>query len=217
MSNLPQFFCIPFGENYRVFMNTISNSKVDIIWPLKNIDVRELTLKLKNQHPQKTKMRNWNDPQHKSFTWSFTGSNIKIFIHDKNLTTYSPILQISPDDKDKLPYNNWGFKPTSERFIDQEDTSTYRKAEPIHASALKHIAPEPSETKSHFPPHITKLILADSISKNETCPISCDSITYENATVTSCGHVFTSDAIKHWLSLPSSKGECPVCKQVCSS
>ena len=67
-----------------------------------------------------------------------------------------------------------------------------------------------------LPPHITKIVLADAIRKNEACPITSEDISETNATVTSCGHVFTTAAITHWLSLPSSKGLCPVCKQKCS-
>jgi hypothetical protein len=67
-----------------------------------------------------------------------------------------------------------------------------------------------------LPPHITKIVLADAIRKNEVCPITNDDITETNATVTSCGHVFTSDAIRKWLLTPSSKGLCPVCKQQCA-
>ena len=66
-----------------------------------------------------------------------------------------------------------------------------------------------------LPPHITKIVLADAIRKNEVCPITSEDITETNATVTPCGHVFTTAAITHWLGLPSSKGLCPVCKQKC--
>lgn len=71
-------------------------------------------------------------------------------------------------------------------------------------------------TLASLPPHITKIVLADSIRKNEVCPITSEDISETNATVTPCGHVFTTAAIAHWLSLPSSKGQCPVCKQKCS-
>jgi hypothetical protein len=67
-----------------------------------------------------------------------------------------------------------------------------------------------------LPPHITKIVLADAIRKNEACPITSEDITETNASVTPCGHVFTTAAITHWLSLPSSKGLCPVCKQKCT-
>jgi hypothetical protein len=66
-----------------------------------------------------------------------------------------------------------------------------------------------------LPLDTTKNILADAIRKNDVCPITSENITETNATVTSCRHVFTTAAIKHWLSLPSSKGLCPICRQKC--
>jgi hypothetical protein len=66
-----------------------------------------------------------------------------------------------------------------------------------------------------LPPHIAKIVLADAIRKNDVCPITSEDITETNATVTPCGHVFTTAAIAHWLSIPSSRGLCPVCKQKC--
>ena len=67
-----------------------------------------------------------------------------------------------------------------------------------------------------LPPHITKIVLADAIRKNDVCPITSEDITETNATVTPCGHVFTTAAIAQWFSIPSSNGLCPVCKQKCT-
>ena len=68
-----------------------------------------------------------------------------------------------------------------------------------------------------FPPHVTRLIIDNAISNNDTstCIISSEDLTHENASVTKCGHVFTTQAIKEWLASPSSRGECPICKQQC--
>ena len=85
---------------------------------------------------------------------------------------------------------------------------------PIAAPMVSPIA-APISSFRPLSPHITKIVLADAIRKNEVCPITSEDITETNATVTPCGHVFTTAAITHWLSLPSSRGECPVCKQKC--
>jgi len=68
-----------------------------------------------------------------------------------------------------------------------------------------------------FPSHITRLIIDNAISSNDTstCIISGEDLTRENASVTKCGHVFTTHSIKKWLASPSSRGECPICKQQC--
>jgi hypothetical protein len=76
--------------------------------------------------------------------------------------------------------------------------------------------PPPPSRATRMPEHVMKLVIAEAIRKKESCPISCDDITEENATVTSCGHVFTKIAIKTWLETPSSKNLCPVCKQECA-
>lgn len=81
------------------------------------------------------------------------------------------------------------------------------------AMAMAAPVPVPTSTIRGLPPHIKNIVLANSISKNETCPITTEDITMENGAVTSCGHVFCSEAITRWL---SSKHECPVCKQTCS-
>jgi hypothetical protein len=65
-----------------------------------------------------------------------------------------------------------------------------------------------------FPAHVKRLIIADCISRNEVCAITGADIGLD-AAVTSCGHVFDSESIRTWLSLPSSKKCCPICKQVC--
>jgi hypothetical protein len=66
--------------------------------------------------------------------------------------------------------------------------------------------------KKGLPAHVANIVLGDAISKNEVCPISSEAITRENASVTSCGHVFCKDSLETWFNI---KDECPVCKQTC--
>ena len=68
-----------------------------------------------------------------------------------------------------------------------------------------------------IPVHVVTIVIADAIRRNESCPISYDDITKENAVVTSCGHVFAKNAITTWLASPSSGNLCPVCKRVCAT
>ena len=60
-----------------------------------------------------------------------------------------------------------------------------------------------------FPPHVVSLLIQTAIAKGDPCPISLGELTAENATVTSCGHVFQRESIEHWL---SDHSECPVCR-----
>jgi len=89
-------------------------------------------------------------------------------------------------------------------------------ASPVASPVAVPVAsPIPVAVKKGLPPHVANIVLADAISKNEICPISSETITRENGSVTSCGHVFCKESIDRWLSTRDSKGMCPVCKQVC--
>ena len=50
--------------------------------------------------------------------------------------------------------------------------------------------------------------------KGDTCPITMELLSPITASVTSCYHVFDTEAIDHWL---TEHKTCPVCKQACSS
>jgi SUMO ligase MMS21 Smc5/6 complex component len=50
------------------------------------------------------------------------------------------------------------------------------------------------------------------IDKNETCPITYESLTIETISITSCYHVFNKDAITNWF---KTKNNCPVCRERC--
>jgi hypothetical protein len=56
------------------------------------------------------------------------------------------------------------------------------------------------------------MIIAEAIKQQQTCSISFDSISSENACVTTCGHVFSKESIKEWLKQNST---CPECRKPC--
>jgi hypothetical protein len=139
---------------------------------------------------------------------------------------------------DCLPFNPSKFSPRDAVFVDEVDMTAYMAAKiyctdpalsenttPVRSYVpvapripVTMASPEPQPmpvAKKSLPPHITKIVLADSISKNDVCPITSDIITVSNATVTVCGHVFCSSAIDKWLANPSSKGLCPTCRSLC--
>ena len=80
----------------------------------------------------------------------------------------------------------------------------------------KYFARSYKKLQCMYPTHVKQILIEDAIRKEESCPISYEKITLENAMITSCGHIFQEKAIKSWLSSSSSKGECPLCKQPCS-
>ena len=81
----------------------------------------------------------------------------------------------------------------------------------------KFISPdEESEEKSKpptpIPEFVASALLQQAIQKEECCPISMEDLTTENATVTSCYHIFNHESLQNWLETNTS---CPVCKQSC--
>jgi hypothetical protein len=238
---LPKFFCVDFAGSYKVYLNTLYKGE-NIIWPQKNIVSRTMTMKLRNDHSKTVSYRKWNGSEYKYISWSFTGSSIDMTLNDRQITIVCPIVQVS--DLTLLPFNTGSTNPSREIFVDTVDYSNYEKADiyerdpnsPEYNRITPQATPVTQEVVNHpfistcygdacstaapqkkgLPPHVAKLILADSISKNEDCPISCEKITMENGSVTSCGHVFCKSSIDHWLSTSASKGACPICKQVCS-
>lgn len=68
-----------------------------------------------------------------------------------------------------------------------------------------------------IPYHVIRALLRDAILQEETCPITTVEIDVSNGAITSCFHIFEKEAIKQWLSLPSSNDKCPVCNTPCNS
>lgn len=243
---MPKFFCVENSGYYKIYMNSIYKSsatldrEVSVIWPQDNILARTMTIKLRNDQDKTTTYRKWNGKDYIMMSWSFTGSSIDMDLNDRHITISCPIIQVS--DRTMLPFNTCSVKPSREMFQDEDDHSNYQVADIFERdpNSPEYITPfpqriptaqavvsrsvaspsvaslVPSNNRKGLPPHVAKLILADAISKNEDCPISCDKITMENGSVTSCGHVFCKSSLDHWLSTSASKGACPVCKQTCS-
>lgn len=64
-----------------------------------------------------------------------------------------------------------------------------------------------------IPQRIARLIAEDAANKGETCAITMDDIDVGTAAVTTCFHVFDSEAIKNWFITNTS---CPVCRARCA-
>ena len=91
---------------------------------------------------------------------------------------------------------------------------------PAAAVALRLLAAAAEEDQTvvpktaPLPKHIADLVLRDAEATGATCPISMEPIKAAEASVTSCGHVFQTEAIRHWLG--TGHGTCPECRQPCS-
>ena len=210
---------------------------VNVIWPIEFGKGKCLTRRLRDENEESSIIRSWNGTEYYECNWTYTGDSMHVLLEAYDILITAPIISMNHTIH-RIPYNHYSFTPSHFKFIDEPDIS-YTRARvyttdpnsvdntyPIPGRRITTTpmpmatAPMPMATAARpthisLPPHITKIVLADSIRKNEVCPITSDDITETNATVTSCGHVFTTNAIKQWLSHPSSRGLCPICKQTC--
>jgi hypothetical protein len=170
-----------------------------------------------------TLTRRWNSDEYYPCSWSHDGAEIDMTkaVGSKLII---PVITIH-STHDILPYNNKVYIPTHDvpgvkarlgidtpaRFFDVDPVDTVPGL-----NLVKKPAPVAQVVESKIPVHVKQILIADAVRNKADCSISCDQITLTNAAVTSCGHVFVSTEIKKWLSMESSKGACPFCKQACS-
>ena len=69
-------------------------------------------------------------------------------------------------------------------------------------------------TPAALPPHVAATMIAAAVRAGATCPITLDTIDAADATVTSCGHVFTATALQRWLVTHT---HCPECRNPLTS
>ena len=70
------------------------------------------------------------------------------------------------------------------------------------------------EKEKTIPQFVAQVVAQHSVEQGETCPITCDDVTVDEAAVTSCYHVFSKDAIQMYRA--TGNMTCPVCRQHCS-
>ncbi len=66
-----------------------------------------------------------------------------------------------------------------------------------------------------IPKYIADVLVKNAIEKEESCPITMETLTNDSTTITSCFHLFEKTAIETWLNDEKNHSKCPVCKQVC--
>lgn len=87
-----------------------------------------------------------------------------------------------------------------------------RDREPVSGGGAAPIPPPPP------PKFVTDLIIADAVSKGATCPITMEPLKADKVTVTSCYHVFDTDALNTWAAAQIATAEtsatvCPQCRK----
>ena len=70
------------------------------------------------------------------------------------------------------------------------------------------------QTSAALPPHVAATMIDTAVRAGATCPITLDTIHTSDATVTSCGHVFTATALQRWLVTHT---HCPECRNPLTS
>jgi hypothetical protein len=68
---------------------------------------------------------------------------------------------------------------------------------------------QPSPQQQELPRHVATLVLEQAITSGATCPISMEPIQAVGASVTGCGHVFQTAALRRWM---ADRNTCPECR-----
>jgi hypothetical protein len=218
-------------------VNTL-NREINVLWPVQNVEAEKLRMNRNSSINVTSYIRKCNDTLHNLCKWSFTGSNLEVMVNGNKIV--APVIEVTSEGLEKLPYNGYSFVPKGEipseghvaylephlystdptkGFVHMAPSAPMAPMAPMAPSASIPVAPLvtpsskniPTARPCHLAPHIVKIVLAESIRKNELCPITSDPIT-ESSTVTPCGHVFSKDGIEKWLQSSQSKGLCPLCK-----
>lgn len=87
--------------------------------------------------------------------------------------------------------------------------------EPVAAPVYAAQPPPLAITQEKLPKRIAWLIAEDASKAGETCPISTNDISPITASVTTCYHVFETDAINEWAARHPINTPCPVCRKPC--
>jgi hypothetical protein len=133
MSNFPKYFTVQDGASYKLYLNTLYKSpemrtQMNVVWPIDNIRVNRLTIKLFESGFEESTIRKWNSSAAASCNWTFTGSSVEVYLVDNSIYVNAPLINMSSEDKKKLPYNSRSFVPSSEVFLDEYDTTIYISA-----------------------------------------------------------------------------------------
>ena len=103
-----------------------------------------------------------------------------------------------------------------DRIITNNTISSREKTSQImnkYARSIREVIYTLEEEKV-IPQFVAQMVAQRSVESGETCPITCDDIVMNDATVTSCFHVFDKSSIQTYRN--GGNMTCPVCRQHCS-
>ena len=225
MQCLPGLFAIRVGPGYtyRLYTNKLFES-TNILSPVQNhVIENKYTYPIVREN-YGVNVRKWYDTSDiVTCSWTYTGIEFSVVNSITDQRSRVPLVFFPVTMPTLLPTDSEVLENTGGETIEISQASLYMPAmlysyDPFNtrepASATASVSTSVT-TAAMYPAHVKRIIIEDAIRKKESCAISYDEITQENASVTSCGHVFTTEAITRWLSQPTSGKCCPMCKQVC--
>ena len=242
-SPLPKFFAVKRNNGYKFYENKAYKPNdatlINIVCNLNNIVIITMNKYHRIERMNNSILRKYYGGLLNDCRWTYTGYEFLINNKTNDSLFHVPLIMIESSSETLLPHGSDPFLPmdpvensvsfpSDYELVDLFTTDPYEihtlpvasvvsqpQAARPQPQAARPQAARPQPQPASLPMHVKNIIIADSISKKESCPISSIDIDRTNASVTSCGHVFTTEAIVQWLQM-STKKECPICKQTCS-
>lgn len=237
LSNLPAVIAIQeeSARGYKLYDSRLyynGSEYINIIAPIENYDL-EAVYKYETDGLHSyfvSLIRKWSGGIVSSSEWTYTDYELSVRDCHSSALMRVPVISVSTDTGDLVPDGSRIItKPGNHieliEFASMYDDPLIYTSDPYCRVVTPPVATVPVATAPvatapiayipTMPPHVKHIVIQDAIRKGDSCIISFNDITEENASLTSCGHVFTTEAIQKWLSQSSSGGSCPLCKQQC--
>ena len=229
LSNLPALIAIQeeseSARGYKLYDSRLyynGNEYINILAPIENYDLEAVYKYESEMQPHfRSLIRKWFCGAVTSSEWTYTDYELSVKDSGSDNMIRVPVISVLTNAADTLPDDSRVITKADNNIELIEFASMYD--DPLIYTSdpyCRAIAP-PTAPPMHtipivtIPQHIKHIVIQDAIRKGDSCIISFNDITEENASLTSCGHVFTREAIQKWFSQPSSNGCCPLCKQPC--
>ena len=229
MSTFPKYIAVRRTKGYKVYKNVVTNG-VNVLSKTQNLYICLLSNFTSDNAMHTSSVRSDAASNETSTNWSYTGDQLRVHINQDGEYINLPVIDFRGDTgflpraSDYLEFSSRYVPKVSSPGPDSYPSASgdlpiapvvsRPSSSPVVAAQVA--KPTPSASSAYtFPPHVKNIIISDSIRRGDICPILSETLTENNAVVTTCGHVFTSNGINTWLSLSRSNNQCPVCKHVC--
>ena len=229
MSTFPKYIGVRRTKGYKVYKNVVTNG-VNVLSKTQNLYICLLSNFTSDNVMRTSSVRSDASSNSTSINWTYTGDQLRVHISSDGEYMDLPVIDFRGDTgflpraSDYLEFSSRYVPkisaPGPDSYPSASGNAPLVPIAPVVPTAPVVTRPSSSQVPTAssaytFPPHVKNIIISDSIRRGEICPILSETLTQNNAVVTTCGHVFTSNGINTWLSSARSNNQCPVCKQVC--